>query len=79
MYKLRKHKGITKKETNQLVKNELLKELGLTKEFLEQIHKDGAVNYVKEVKEAVTKVKGKVRIGAGRYSWMGKLENQVQE
>lgn len=58
----------------QAVKNEILNEMGLTAEKLELIKKDTTGQYIKEVKAAAEKVKGKVWIGAGNYSWMGPIQ-----
>lgn len=58
----------------QAVKNEILNEMGLTAEKLELIKKDTTGQYIKEVKAAAEKVKGKVWIGAGNYSWMGPVQ-----
>lgn len=58
----------------QAVKDEILKEMGLTAEKLELIKKDTTGQYIKEVKAAAEKVKGKVWIGAGNYSWMGPVQ-----
>lgn len=56
------------------VKEEILKEMGLTAEKLELIKKDTTGQYIKEVKAAAEKVKGKVWIGAGNYSWLGPIQ-----
>ncbi len=58
----------------QVVKNEILNEMGLTADKLELIKKDTTGQYIKEVKAATEKVKGKVWIGAGNYSWMGPIQ-----
>lgn len=55
------------------VKNEILKEMGLDANKLKLIKKDEWGKYIDEVKTATGKVKGKVKIGAGHYSWMGPL------
>ena len=59
---------------NQKVKDEILKELGLSKDLLEKIKKEGPQKYVKEIQDAVTKVKGKVKIGAGHYNFLGPIQ-----
>jgi len=59
---------------NQAVKNEILKELGISKDLLENIKKDGPAKYVDDVQAAVSKVKGKVKIGAGHYSFLGPIQ-----
>lgn len=55
------------------VKTEILKEMGLDKEKLKLIKDDVYGIYINDVKAAAEKVKGRVKMGAGHYSWMGKL------
>ena len=59
---------------NQAVKNEILNELGISKDLLEKIKKEGPAKYVDDVQNAVSKVKGKVKIGAGHYSFLGPIQ-----
>ena len=59
---------------NQAVKDEILKELGVSKDLLEKIKKEGPAKYVDDVHAAVTKVKGKVKIGAGHYNFLGPIQ-----
>lgn len=51
----------------QAVKDELLKEMGLTAEKLTLIKEDMYGKYINDVKAATRKVGGRVRIGAGNY------------
>lgn len=60
--------------STQAVKDEILKEMGLTAEKLELIKKDKTGQYIKDVKAAAEKVKGKVWIGAGNYSFLGPIQ-----
>lgn len=55
------------------VKKEILKEMGLDAEKLKLIKDDVYGKYINDVKTAAGKVKGKVKMGAGHYSWMGPL------
>ena len=59
--------------STQAVKNEILKEMGLTKEKIKLIKEDMYGKYINDVKTAAEKVKGRVKMGAGHYSWMGPL------
>ncbi len=58
-------------DATKAVKEEILKEMGLTADKLELIKKDNTGKYIKEVKAAAEKVKGKVWIGAGNYPLLG--------
>lgn len=62
------------KDATQATKNEILKEMGLTADKLELIKKDTTGKYVNEVKAAAEKVKNKVWVGAGNYSWLGPIQ-----
>lgn len=57
------------------VKEEILKEMGLSADRLEQIKK-GEINeqVIKKVKAAAERVKGKVWVGAGNYKLLGPLQ-----
>lgn len=57
--------------STKTVKEEILKEMGLTTDKLKLIKDDVYGNYINDVKTAAEKVKGKVRIGAGHYPWLG--------
>ena len=57
--------------STKAVKEEILKEMGLTTEKIKLIKDDVYGKYINDVKVATGKVKGKVRMGAGHYGWMG--------
>lgn len=59
--------------STKAVKTEILKEMGLDAEKLKLIKDDVYGKYINDVKTAAGKVKGKVKMGAGHYSWMGPL------
>ena len=59
--------------STEAVKSEILKEMGLTKEKLQLIKEDMYGKYIDDVKVATSKVKGKVKMGAGHYGWLGPL------
>lgn len=59
--------------SSKVVKEEILKSMGLTTEQLKLIKDDVYGKYINDVKSATEKVKGKVRIGAGHYKWLGQL------
>lgn len=59
--------------STKAVKTEILKEMGLDAEKLKLIKDDVYGKYINDVKTATGKVKGKVKMGAGHYSWMGPL------
>ena len=56
-----------------VTKLEILKEMGLDKETLKLIKEDTIGNYINTVKNATQKVRGRVKMGAGHYSWLGPL------
>lgn len=55
------------------VKSEILKEMGLDAEKLKLIKDDVYGKYINDVKTATGKVKGRVKMGAGHYGWLGPL------
>ncbi len=55
----------------QATKREILKDLGLTVEDIKNIKLDDSGKYISKVQEAVGRVKGRVRIGAGQYKTLG--------
>lgn len=55
------------------VKQEILKEMGLDSGKLKLIKDDVYGKYINDVQTAAGKVRGKVRMGAGHYGWMGPL------
>ena len=57
--------------STKTVKEEILKSMGLTQDKLKLIKDDVYGKYIDDVKAATEKVKGKVRIGAGHYPWLG--------
>ena len=57
--------------STKTVKEEILKSMGLTQDKLKLIKDDVYGKYIDDVKTATEKVKGKVRIGAGHYPWLG--------
>ncbi len=59
--------------STKATKEEILKAMGLTTDKLKLIKDDVYGQYINDVKTAADKVKGKVRIGAGHYSWLGPL------
>ncbi len=54
-------------------KQEILKEMGLDANKLKLIKEDVYGKYINDVKLATEKVKGRVKMGAGHYGWMGPL------
>lgn len=68
-------KGIQSLGANSIsaTKNEILKEMELNKKTLELIKEDTLGNYIDTVKTATSKVKGRVKMGAGHYGWMGPI------
>lgn len=59
--------------STQAVKKEIFKEMGIDAEKLKLIKDDVYGKYINDVKAAAGKVKGKVKMGAGHYNWMGPL------
>ena len=57
--------------STKAVKEEILKEMGLTTDKIKLIKDDVYGKYINDVMTATGKVKGKVRMGAGHYGWMG--------
>ena len=57
--------------STKAVKEEILNEMGLTTEKIKLIKDDVYGKYINDVMTATGKVKGKVRMGAGHYGWMG--------
>ncbi len=57
----------------EATKKEILKEMGITPEKLKLIKNDILGKYVPDVEEAVSKVRNKVKIGAGHFKWLGPL------
>lgn len=57
----------------QATKDEILKAMGLSADDIINARKEPE-KYVKKIYEAVGKVKGKVRVGAGEYSFLGPLQ-----
>lgn len=57
--------------SSKAVKEEILKEMGLTTDKIKLIKDDVYGKYINDVQLATGKVKGKVRMGAGHYKWMG--------
>ncbi len=55
------------------VKKEILKEMGLTADKLKLIKDDMFGKYIDDVMNACGKVRGKVKMGAGHYSFLGPL------
>ncbi len=59
--------------SSEAVKKEILKDMGLTKDKLKLIKEDVYGEYIKDVKIACEKVRGRVKMGAGHYSLLGPL------
>lgn len=57
----------------EAVKQEILKDMGLTRDKLKLIKEDTYGKYINDVKAATEKVRGRVKIGAGHYGWLGPL------
>lgn len=57
----------------EAVKQEILKEMGLTKDKLKLIREDTYGKYINDVKAATEKVRGRVKMGAGHYKLLGPL------
>lgn len=56
-----------------VAKQEILKEMGLDAEKLNLIREDSVGKYIDTVKNATQKVRGRVKMGAGHYSFLGPL------
>ena len=68
---IKKIQALGGSEATAAVKREILKEMGLTTDKLKFIKEDVFGNSIDDVIKATQKVKGKVRMGAGHYGWMG--------
>ncbi len=55
-------------------KDKLIKALGLSLDDLKKLQGEVSEETVKKVLAATKKVKGKIRIGAGEYSWLGPFQ-----
>ena len=55
------------------VKAEILKDLGLNTEKIKLIKEDVYGKYINEVEQAVARVRGRVKMGAGHYNYIGVL------
>ena len=55
----------------EIAKKEILKEMGLDAKTITAIKEDTVGKYINTVKTATGKVKGRVKMGAGHYGWLG--------
>lgn len=60
-------------DSTEAVKKEIMKEMGLDANKIKLIKEDLYGKYIKDVETATGKVRNRVKIGAGHFSWMGPL------